>query len=480
MPTHHCTTLLFLFLLQPPIVARAADRTEVINDLLSWAKDEGGIVDNIKVGNSSINGAGRALNLVAPRSEGSVLVSVPLNMLVTDNVARADPTMIKHVLSFPPEVLAIDSCMAVTLFLMLEQLNITGLSSHSKWLRYWNSLPPLDHRFNLPQLEWNSTEQGRAALDVLLSSPSMAQRLHKERSLHDKSMEKLQDTVFFSLNKAYSSTVPNLMKKLKQAFVWSKSVILTRSWTKPHSSIAGECTMVPILDLLNHDDQGGGLIAVAFDDQPGLIHSFGVLATKDVGTDEEVFDSYDPPTSPNQIKCVQDMFVGFGFLPLRGSSNRPWCFNLMFPIKTMTFATPAANMAQLLQLKQWNAKRGDLFTIQLKEGDKTLPNSLLVVLRLCVSDEKDIALAQRRGNALAPLSLRNERKVLATIWTVMSKNLAHIPSSGGQDQRQLDEGVNDQMAIALRIRIHERNICVQTLDQIKELWLHAMLLKELV
>jgi hypothetical protein len=44
----------------------------------------------------------------------------------------------------------------------------------------------------------------------------------------------------------------------------------------------------------------------------------------------------------------------------------------------------------------------------------------------------------------------------------------------------LDEGVNDQMAIALRIRIHERNICVQTLDQIKELWLHAMLLKELV
>jgi hypothetical protein len=62
----------------------------------------------------------------------------------------------------------------------------------------------------------------------------------------------------------------------------------------------------------------------------------------------------------------------------------------------------------------------------------------------------------------------------------MSKNLAHIPSSGGQDQRQLDEGVNDQMAIALRIRIHERNICVQTLDQIKELWLHAMLLKELV
>ena len=84
-------------------------------------------------------------------------------------------------------------------------------------------------------------------------------------------------------------------------------VILTRSWTKPHSSIAGECTMVPILDLLNHDDQGGGLIAVAFDDQPGMIHSFGVLATKDVGTDEEVFDSYDPPTSPNQIKCMQDM-----------------------------------------------------------------------------------------------------------------------------------------------------------------------------
>ena len=112
--------------------------------------------------------------------------------------------------------------MAVTLFLMLEQLNITGLSSHSKWLRYYRTLPPLDHRFNLPQLEWNTTTEGRAALDVLLSSPSMAERLHKERSLHDKSMEKLENTVFFSLCQSYSSTVPNLMEKLKQIFMWSK------------------------------------------------------------------------------------------------------------------------------------------------------------------------------------------------------------------------------------------------------------------
>ena len=213
------------------------NRTAIIHNLLAWARHEGGFVDNIAVGSSYINGAGRALTAVNPRNKGNVLVSVPLHILITDIVARADPLVQQHVLSFPSSVLTIDSCMSVTLFLMIEQLALTKIHGpNSKWFTYFKSLPPLNHRFNLPQLEWNSTIEGKKALDVLLSSPSMAQRIYTEQKLHTRALATLKATVFRSLNAAY----PQLNYEiLTSTFLWAKSIILTRSWTKPHSSIPG-------------------------------------------------------------------------------------------------------------------------------------------------------------------------------------------------------------------------------------------------
>lgn len=451
-----------------------AESDQIINDLLQWAREEGGIVDNIKVGNSKINGAGRALLAINQSREGSVLVSVPKEMLITDIVARSDPMMKKHALSFSKKELQLDSCMTVTLFLMMEKLNISG--TQSKYIKYFRSLPPIDHTFNLPQLEWNSTVEGRKALDILHSSPSMSTRLNAERLLQEKAMERLMLTVFPSLMKDSNHSIDTIIK----TFIWAKSVILTRSWTKPHSSIDGECTMVPILDLLNHDEGGGGLVAVAFDDQPNNIHSFGVLATTNYSSGDEVVDSYDPPGTAQKRKCVQDMFIGFGFLPYSTKNSRPWCFDMKLTVKTNTFRLPSTNMKQLQLLQKLNAKPGELFSVQLKEGADQLPLSLLALMRVCIADETDIMIALNRGNASNPLTFRNERKVLSSIYTVMLNNLEKIPSSNEVDLEEIQKGSTDEKVTnALQIRIHERNILIETMSLVKELWFEVMFDDEL-
>ena len=442
---------------------------QIIDDLLQWASTSGGIVDNVKVGSSTINGAGRALITIKPVQQGHVLVSLPLNMLITDEIARSDQLIQDHVLAVDIEV---DSCMTVTLYLMLETL-IT--QSNSKWIRYYRSLPPIDHLFNLPQLEWRNTELGRKALSVLLTSPSMAQRVKTEIRLHESAIRKLNATVFRSIRHTFPNVTEDVLHKV---FLWAKSTVLTRSWTKAHSSIQGDCTLVPILDLLNHDDSGGGLVAVAFENDPNDIHSVGVLATQNVNSGAEVVDSYDPADvrKVQQPKCMQEMLLGFGFLPF--PSQRSWCFDMTINIKTITFAQPALNRLQHTLLAQLGTTRGSQFTTKLREGDIVLPPQLLTAMRLCTSGEREMLIAQSNGNADQPLTMNNERKVLKIIHNVMHANLLSIPSSDLQDEELISkENTDEKMKIALQVRIHERAICRQTLEHISTAW-HKILLDD--
>ena len=256
-----------------------------------------------------------------------------------------------------------------------------------------------------------------------------------------------------------------------------------------------DCTMVPVMDMLNHNDGGGGLVAVAFEDSPEKIHSVGVLATKNIAAGEEVVDSYDPESSlPNAVKtkkCVQDLFVGFGFLSSSLSSSssftRPWCFDMSMTIHTQTFALPSLNMCQIKLLGRYGASIGSDWSVQLIEGDSVLSSSLLAVIRLCMAGEKDMLIAQHRGSAMEPLSVQNEKKVLAMIYQVMETNLENIPSSNAEDLWVLGGGdptandtpaVSAQMRAALQIRVHERNICVETLKLTRDAWLDVLFLVE--
>ena len=463
--------LISFFLL--PSTITAAPNTNDMQILLSWVQENGGIVQNINVGHSSINGAGRALKTIQSREKNDVLVAVPVHMLITDATARADPLIQRHVLSFNKSALSVDSCMTVTLYLLIETLIS---QDNSRWIKYFNSLPPLDHLFNLPQFEWNnsrSSPAGQAALEVLLTSPSVAARIHKDRRLHDFALLKLKETVFSSLKKDYPHLNDTIILK---TYLWAKSNILTRSWGKAHSSIAGECTMVPVLDLLNHHDEGGGLVAITFDDKPDHVHSVGVTATKNVEAGSEVVDSYDPAESTARvgaIKCMQEMLLGFGFIP--SNSSRPWCFditlNVILPI---TFRSPTLNMLARNLLARVGTAPGKQYTTKLKENDKKgIPVAMLAVMRLLMSGEREMLVIQRRGDADRPLTPNHERRVLLRIHNSMEKNLASIPSSEKQDKRMLSvakEAMDDKMAIALEVRLHERRICEQTIEHTRILW----------
>ena len=469
-------TLLFLLsIVTATTIATTAkdDSRQIISDLLTWADEEGGIVANIRVGNSAISGAGRALVAIESRNEGQVLVSLPVHLLITDETARASPLVQQHVLSFGEDQLSLDSCMTVTLFLMLEKL-IAYESSY--WNKYYRSLPSMHHDFNLPQFFWNLTESGKAALKVLMTSPSMAVRIEKEQELHQNALRKLNSTVFTSILHQYPHLTPQLVL---ETFLWAKSNILTRSWTKAHSSIQGECTMVPILDLLNHQDSGGGLVAVAFEDKPDVVHSVGVLATKAISSEEEIVDSYDPPDSSSRItkefKCRQEMLIGFGFLPSL-TSERHWCFDITINIKVTTFAHPTLNMLRLKLFAQLGATPGQQFTTKFREGDTKLPSSLLAAMRLCTCGEKEMAVVKTRGEATSALSVENERKVLRMIHNVMQVNVRAIPSSHAEDLMMLQSNtIDNKMRIALEVRVHERMICLQAIEHIKTAWAAVLL-----
>lgn len=101
---------------------------------------------------------------------------------------RDTPQYAEHVAVHTPggRALAVDGCSAVALFLLIERL-LTGPAS--KWAPYIAALPPLDAEFNIPQLEWEAGESGRAALAVLVSSPSAAAMLANATAAH---REKLQ------------------------------------------------------------------------------------------------------------------------------------------------------------------------------------------------------------------------------------------------------------------------------------------------
>ena len=131
----------------------------------------------------------------------------------------------------------------------------------------------------------------------------------------------------------------------------------------------------------------------------------------------ELVASYDPSFDPlyapmeddNGIpsKCMQDMLLGFGFLPLH--SRRPWCFDVDFGISTVLFQDATLETLRNNLLMRAGTGPGRQYATKLKDSDDNIPAELLAVLRLSISGEREMMLIQKRGDADAPLLAKNER-----------------------------------------------------------------------
>ncbi len=472
-----------------------------VEALLAWAADAGADVANVRVGTSTIGGAGRALLTLSPVLRGHLLIAVPTKLAVTDVVANAatstdapgEPLLPRYA----PASLRGDSCLDVTLFLFLEHV-LPGRRNASFWLPYYRSLPPLDASFNLPQVgEWANHPE---ALEVLRSAPSTADRLSSEEKLHAMTLRRLHAEVFPALveDTGLSSA------ELERWFVWAKKVILTRSWTKAHSSVPGDCTLVPVMDMLNHHERGGGLVAVAYEANPSDVHSLGVLAKWDTGVGEDVVDSYDPsdrefwasygvgvkegsetraaldggggaegggggdgsPDADDEEeergmyglkggrKCMSDLLIGFGFLPAHGS-GRAYCFAMTVAIGSLpplpAASAPGLRRGQLNMIARLighgddaadTIHAGTKWVVKLRDGASKLPSRLMAVIRLCMADEAAVTDALHRGDRGVrdrPLHLENERKALRMLHSMMAEQLARMPSSEAADARRLEQ-----------------------------------------
>ena len=433
-------------------------------------------MENIIVAKSIFLGAGNALQTIESRQKGDVLVTIPVHMLVTDETARADSLVQQHVMSFD---FSIDSCLILTLYIMIEKLIS---QKNSKWINFFQTLPSINHNFNLPQFEWHAAgQEAQEALEVLFTAPSIAAKMREGAHIHELTLRKLNTTVFASLKRSYSHLTD---VEILKTFLWAGSIVLTRSWSDAGGSIPGNCTMVPILDLLNHEDDAMGMFAMAFDDNP-IVQAVGVVASKNIAAGSELVASYDPSFDPFHVpmeddngipnKCMQDMLLGFGFLPLH--SGRPWCFDVDFVISTVIFQDATLETLRNDLLMQAGTGPGRQYATKLKENNGNIPSALLAVLRLSISGEREMMLIQKRGSADAPFDLATERQVLLLLKNTMVKAMSTIPSAEDQDQERMvaarEEG-NDKMAIALEVRIHERRICEQTLEHVKKLWLRVM------
>eukprot|EP01051_Picozoa_sp_SAG22_P001314 SAG22_NODE_50_length_24611_cov_74.139687_7_plen_494_part_00 len=440
-------------------------REASVQQLLRWADARGAKgCRQLRHGSSAYGGSTLTLAATAePIKSGSLQVSVPLELLLTDRVARASPHFAAHVHrpDAPAGVAAsptepddhnrdIDSCSAVALFLLVEKL-LPG--QDSKWTAYINALPPPGSRFNIPTWEWGASEAGRAALAVLGSaSPSMAALLANATAAHKRDLVRFAP-VFRSVAQAGGGG--GEVAAVEAGFVWAKSVVQSRSWKKDHDLFAGECMLVPVVDMVNHDDSGGGLVAVAGKIAPTVVHSVGVLATATVQPGQAVTANYDPPDSrpaaedaatdddgsssdsvekAAAAKCIQDMLLTFGFLPT-ATSHRRWCFNLN------------------ISLGRSRSGGASWWAATVRDGDRAL-RTVLPGLVWAIRQHSETA---------------DETVALHTLHEYITEVLSSIPGDEASDRKMLEEeGGNPMMKIAVEVRLHERRVCTQLKMQVED------------
>ena len=318
--------LLFLLLFGRPAAA-GRDRDDEGEDdparlqrLLDWAESHGATVDRLRPKARSAED-GRALYTVAPVDRGEMIVFVPSALLITEFVARRSPLLAKYA----PSVLArqdIEASLFVSLFLFLENV-LPGQRHASVYAAYYASLPPFDFDFNIPLLFWQSNAIGREALDILVT-PDIFNRDHlgfAKRYARVLELMRIPGSVFDSV--ARDTGIQD--RQLEQMFRWATAIVMTRSWVSPHPSIEGDCALVPIIDMLDHEEGAGGLVAIAMEPDPETIRGVGIVAEENLPAAARVFDSYDPPGNcstqskqcqdKNEPVCAEAMLFTYGFLP---------------------------------------------------------------------------------------------------------------------------------------------------------------------
>lgn len=479
---------------------------DIIHRALEWQSSLGANLSGITASKK-----GRGLQSLIKYSSGDVLGKLTSEGLINEVKATKSPLYKHYQGLFPDSFLERDkflyqACHQVAMFIFLENTRAETREA-SSFYPYYLTLPHYDHDFNVPHLFWRDNEgieknSGRRnPLDVLLNPTRLNYgENYSLTQYQNRIVNYSEEGKFFH---RLSQDTGLAYNELKKRYRWAMSVVATRSWTAVNISVMGKCTLVPIMDMINHED--GGMVLAG--ENNGSIY---FVIRNETAPGSELIGDYDP----EKKKCAEDMLFVYGFMPKYDPKSRSYCVTVSAKLHHSEDMSLEYKMLQrsLLQkvfpeivvdLKEENIDSDIEFTLTLKDR-KNFPAEMLASYRLFSADASTLDSMRNEENPfMEPVNLLNEHRALKKIRDFLSSILAEFDGSDHEDKEELKHFQNisensrqnecstsklpdlclqnsgmkkhaERMVHALHVRIHRRKILVDSIAHIERKWLEIL------
>ena len=429
--------------------------------LLDWGTSRGAAVNLIRPQDKARSAEdGRALYTTVPVKKGTILMFVPSKLLITDVVARRSPLLAKYafwMLESEQTKQTLEAPWFVCMFIFLENV-IPGQRQASTYAPYYESLPTFDFDFNIPLLFWKKTKIGREALNILMT-PEILNTKQRHSGERYQSMLRLMEAskgVF----EAVALETGLQESRIKQIFLWATSIVISRAWATSNLPIKGACALVPIVDMVNHEEEAEGLVGIAI--EPNRV-GVGIVTKKNLSAAVRVFGNYDAPgkcdTDSSQCRenkqpaCAESLLFSYGFLLDTPDENdeahghlpaRSYCvdlsLSLIFTDESPIHRRRRSALEAFLAAKEVNEfhAQDSMYALRLREGHPgrpVVPPNLLAILRISEADNETLDMVQDSTSEIfmRPVNGENERRVLDELAEFFSGVLKRFPGHENED-----------------------------------------------
>ena len=305
--------------------------------IFDWVRSHGGIVDGVAI--FSPKNKPRGLYTTKQFKNGTMLLSIPNEVMIHRGFVlneKKNPAFVSYYrghiqhAAFPG-----DDCALNALYIMFEMFynrrnTIIG--------PYLDLLPKFDTNFQyfnyLPSF-W-STE----IKNLFNTLPSSRFEFYKREQQLVAIERYIGEILYPYTSKEY---IVENADVLYSQYRWAMSIVQSRAWgaltekegmqddvVPPATPLVGNCTVVPLADMLNHRTEAMALSGVRDTiDGKSYFIGHGLQAIKDMDAGEEIFDNYSPLSETHL--CTINILITFGFLePERGYDCYEFTVNATF------------------------------------------------------------------------------------------------------------------------------------------------------
>jgi len=359
----------------------------------------------------------RGVHAMCDVSKDEVVLEVPLSHIMTSEVAKASDIG-QQLLSSGVELSSSHTFLAC--YLLQERRN-----PNSFWKPYIDILP--QHYRNLP-IFFTQHE-----LAYLKGSFTLGRIADRHAELKDE-----YDTIVRS--------VPSFATYSLEEFIWGRSVVITRIFGL---MIGGTKTdgLVPMADMLNH--RRPRETSWQYTDAKG---AFTITALKNLSQGAQIYDSYGR-------KCNSRFFVNYGFSLEENPDNQAVLWLTLPP------SDPHVSMKlRLLHSAKLALQPGQPRRFQIPTDYSEDPaRECVSFLRFVHAKDSELLLlsANERFDVkkIEPLSLRNEREVIADLALAAQTSLSQFDATLEDDERLLQsDGLSFNVRNAVLMRRGEKQV----------------------